>query len=30
MRDAIRQIPDGVYRSTVQHDGFDKPIVIRM
>ena len=28
MREAIRQIPDGVYRSTVQHDGFDKPIVI--
>ncbi|MCS0505070.1 hydantoinase B/oxoprolinase family protein [Ancylobacter mangrovi] len=30
MRDAIRAIPDGVYRSTVQHDGFDnKPIVIQ-
>lgn len=29
MRDAIRQIPDGVYRSTVQHDGFDKPILIQ-
>lgn len=29
MRDAIRQIPDGVYRSTVQHDGFDKPIIIQ-
>ncbi|SON53889.1 Acetophenone carboxylase delta subunit [Hartmannibacter diazotrophicus] len=28
MREAIRRIPDGVYRSTVQHDGFDKPIVI--
>lgn len=28
MRKAIRQIPDGVYRSTVQHDGFDEPIVI--
>jgi N-methylhydantoinase B len=23
MRDAIRAIPDGVYRSTVHHDGFD-------
>lgn len=29
MRDAIRAIPDGVYRSSVQHDGFDKPIVIQ-
>lgn len=29
MRDAIRQIPDGIYRSTVQHDGFDEPIVIQ-
>jgi N-methylhydantoinase B len=28
MRDAIRQIPDGVYRSTVQHDGFEAPLVI--
>jgi N-methylhydantoinase B len=28
MREAIRAIPDGVYRSTVQHDGFDAPIVI--
>ena len=29
MREAIRNIPDGVYRSTVQHDGFDEPILIR-
>ncbi|HEY6630357.1 MAG TPA: hydantoinase B/oxoprolinase family protein [Rhizobiaceae bacterium] len=29
MREAIRAIPDGVYRSTVQHDGFDEPIVIQ-
>lgn len=29
MRDAIGQIPDGVYRSEVQHDGFDAPIIIR-
>jgi N-methylhydantoinase B len=28
MRDAIRQIPDGVYSSVVQHDGFDAPIFI--
>ena len=28
MRTAIRDIPDGVYRSTVQHDGFDEPILI--
>jgi N-methylhydantoinase B len=28
MRDAIRQIPDGIYRSTVQHDGFEAPLVI--
>lgn len=28
MREAIRQIPDGVYRSSVQHDGFGEPIVI--
>jgi N-methylhydantoinase B len=28
MREAIRAIPDGVYRSTVQHDGFDEPIRI--
>src|ERR1700721_882566 len=29
MRAAIREIPDGVYRSTVQHDGFDEPILIK-
>lgn len=29
MREAIRKIPDGVYKSTVQHDGFDEPIVIK-
>ena len=29
MREAIRRIPDGVYRSTVQHDGFDEPILIQ-
>lgn len=29
MRDAIRAIPDGIYRSSVQHDGFDdQPIKI--
>jgi N-methylhydantoinase B len=28
MREAIRQIPDGVYTSTVQHDGFEAPIMI--
>jgi N-methylhydantoinase B len=28
MREAIRQIPDGIYRSTVQHDGFEAPLVI--
>lgn len=28
MRKAICQIPDGVYRSTVQHDGFEEPITI--
>jgi N-methylhydantoinase B len=28
MREAIRAIPDGVYRSSVQHDGFDEPIRI--
>ncbi len=28
MRDAIREIPDGVYLSTVQHDGFEAPIFI--
>jgi N-methylhydantoinase B len=29
MREAIREIPDGTYRSTVQHDGLDEPIVIQ-
>ena len=29
MREAIRQIPDGVYTSTVQHDGFEAPILIQ-
>jgi N-methylhydantoinase B len=29
MREAIRAIPDGVYASTVQHDGFEAPIVIQ-
>jgi N-methylhydantoinase B len=29
MREAIRAIPDGVYSSTVQHDGFESPIVIQ-
>lgn len=29
MREAIRRIPDGTYRSTIQHDGFDEPIVIQ-
>lgn len=29
MREAIRAIPDGVYRSTVQHDGFDAPLHIQ-
>ncbi|MGQ0652956.1 MAG: hydantoinase B/oxoprolinase family protein [Betaproteobacteria bacterium] len=28
MRDAIRKLPDGVYTSTIQHDGFESPIVI--
>jgi N-methylhydantoinase B len=28
MRAAIREIPDGVYRSTVQHDGFEEPLRI--
>ncbi|MBD3761001.1 hydantoinase B/oxoprolinase family protein [Rhizorhabdus sp.] len=28
MRDAIGRIPDGTYRSSVQHDGFDDPITI--
>ena len=26
MRAAIREIPNGVYRSTVQHDGFEEPL----
>jgi len=29
MREAIRRLPDGVYESTVQHDGFEAPILIR-
>lgn len=29
MRDAIREIPDGVYRSQVQHDGFEEPVIIK-
>ena len=29
MRDAIRNIPDGVYLSQVQHDGFEEPVVIK-
>jgi len=29
MRDAIRRLPSGVYHSTVQHDGFEAPIVIQ-
>ena len=29
MREAIRTIPDGVYQSTVQHDGFEAPLVIQ-
>lgn len=29
MRDAIRNIPDGVYHSQVQHDGFEEPVVIK-
>lgn len=28
MRDAIRALPDGTYRSHVQHDGFEEPIDI--
>ncbi|EKF40751.1 5-oxoprolinase [Nitratireductor indicus C115] len=28
MRDAIRKIPDGVYKSQVQHDGFEEPVII--
>src|SRR5688572_21505006 len=29
MRDAISKLPDGVYTSTVQHDGFESPIIIQ-
>ena len=29
MRDAIKKIPDGIYRSTVQHDGFEEPLIIK-
>jgi N-methylhydantoinase B len=29
MREAIRKVPDGVYTSTLQHDGFESPIVIQ-
>lgn len=29
MREAIRRLPDGVYPSTLQHDGFESPIVIQ-
>lgn len=29
MREAIARIPDGVYESTVQHDGFERPLVIQ-
>ncbi len=29
MREAIRTIPDGIYESTVYHDGFDEPIIIK-
>jgi len=29
MRDAIRKIPNGIYRSTVQHDGFEEPLIIQ-
>lgn len=29
MRAAIRQIPDGVYTSTVHHDGFESAIIIQ-
>lgn len=28
MREAIRRIPDGTYRSLVRHDGFDEPVEI--
>ena len=29
MREAIERIPDGVYESTVQHDGFERPLLIQ-
>lgn len=29
MREAIAAIPDGIYRSSVQHDGVDQPILIQ-
>ncbi|WP_321897579.1 hydantoinase B/oxoprolinase family protein [Paraburkholderia heleia] len=29
MRDAISKIPDGIYESTVLHDGFEKPIELK-
>jgi len=29
MRDAIGRIPDGVYTSTVWHDGFESPLIIQ-
>src|SRR5690606_14436715 len=29
MREAIRAIPDGVYESVVQHDGFEEPVLIK-
>ncbi len=29
MREAILRLPDGVYESQVQHDGFETPIIIR-
>jgi N-methylhydantoinase B len=28
MRKAIREVPDGVYHSRLEHDGFEQPIVI--
>ena len=30
MREAIRRVPEGVYRQTAISDGFDKPIVLEM
>lgn len=29
MREAIRRIPDGIYESSVLHDGFEEPIELR-